>query len=78
MGQKMKCDIDFTVSYRNVSEYRCELDLFHDGPHECDGFVWGHRDQTRDPFTQERKRLAAEREAARLRRSRLWRKLRRA
>lgn len=78
MGQEQPlCWLDFIAFYGKDLNLRCQKELFHDGPHEMDGFVWGYTDQSRDPFTQKRKALAAEKEAKRKARKGQWfRKLR--
>jgi hypothetical protein len=68
----MKCHLDFTAFYGVELNLNCERELFHDGPHECNGFVWGYTDQSRDPFTQKRKRAAEKKEAGRKAHKKNW------
>ena len=71
------CNLDFIAQYGKPLELKCKRELFHDGPHEDQGFVWGYTDQALDPFTQKRKALAAEAEARRKAKTNSWfRKLR--
>ena len=71
------CGLDFMAFYGHSLDLKCEKEMFHEGPHEQDGFVWGYIDQDRDPFTQKRKTAALEAEARRTAKKSAWfRKLR--
>ena len=47
--RKTECGIRFVVDYPPFpTELSCELERYHDGPHQSQGFVWGPLNQSQD------------------------------